>query len=848
MTHTRILIVEHEDKVRDLLTRFLSSKGYEVIVAPDGEAGLEAFAELPPDLVLSSVALPGLTGFEVCRAIRRLDVAVPIVLMGTARHAKTLAEGVRDTLGVAHCLVRPFSATELLDAIQDALVTAGEFGAFGGPAFAEDPVRTAEIEPVEVEAVWASAETPPPATHHSRPLPPLPLGRGGRAATIEEDADSDSDRGLLVATPVPAEPAPAEPAPAEPAPAAPAPAEPAPAPAQVAPVSAPPAPAASVEALPEEEIGYALRPMMPASPNDPRGIYGESTLPQVLYSCFRDLFSGRLVLRRGPVVKMISIVGGRPVNAESNAPGDGLGYRLMAVGAITAAQHEQALAALPRGGLRLGEVLVQAGFIEPAALTEHLRRQVRERLLDCFAWTGAEYGLVYDPLIGEQVDVFEVNPLVLVFEGIKTRFPVAPLLHHFDRCGRRPVSRTTKLTDYGTMLKDFADDLRVAELCDGERTLGEVLSCSPFGMVDTLRILRALEITSCVTFGAPRAAAVAPAGDARRTQPAFRPRVSTGVHRTSPAASTESAPPPGRTTGSHRVSPSSEPPRPQRAAHHSGPRRVPTGLNRVPTRSGDGQRPLPNRGLSTPPRAEDAVRGLVDEKFAALSGADHYALLDLTPGATSDQVRAAHARLLRVLHPDQVAGLGDPRLTERARKVTERLTEAHDVLTDRQRRGKYDAVHVRAPAEVASGPDIVRAEQNFESGRNCLANQEPARAAEFFEAACKQDPHAAHYRVYLGWARFTAAAAQDRKARGDAIEEMKRGASDEAARDDCHVLLGHALRAHGVKDGAARAYQRAIQLNRGNQEALRALRELEAATEGKDEKAGLFGKLFSRRS
>lgn len=69
----RILVVEDDDNIRNGLVALLSANGYDVSEAGDGEAGLRAFARDRPNLVLLDVMMPGLNGYDVCRAIRKDD-------------------------------------------------------------------------------------------------------------------------------------------------------------------------------------------------------------------------------------------------------------------------------------------------------------------------------------------------------------------------------------------------------------------------------------------------------------------------------------------------------------------------------------------------------------------------------------------------------------------------------------------------------------------------------------------------------------------------------------------------------------------------------------------------------
>ncbi|MFF4752246.1 response regulator transcription factor [Streptomyces sp. NPDC002514] len=108
----RILVVEDEPKMRGLLRRALTEEGYAVDTADDGPRALALTDIAAYDAVVLDVMLPGLDGFEVCAALRRRAVWLP-VLMLTARDA--VADRVRGLDGGADdYLTKPFSLDELM--------------------------------------------------------------------------------------------------------------------------------------------------------------------------------------------------------------------------------------------------------------------------------------------------------------------------------------------------------------------------------------------------------------------------------------------------------------------------------------------------------------------------------------------------------------------------------------------------------------------------------------------------------------------------------------------------------------------------------------------------------------
>lgn len=112
---TRILVVDDESYVRDLLKRVLTRRGHDVDVAADGEAALSLMGEHTYDLVLTDVVMPGIDGFDLLRRVKATYPAVTvIVLTGYARK-----QSISDFLlyGADEYLSKPFQVQALLDSV-----------------------------------------------------------------------------------------------------------------------------------------------------------------------------------------------------------------------------------------------------------------------------------------------------------------------------------------------------------------------------------------------------------------------------------------------------------------------------------------------------------------------------------------------------------------------------------------------------------------------------------------------------------------------------------------------------------------------------------------------------------
>lgn len=107
----KILIIEDEKAISDILCFNLKKEGYEVICAADGEAGKNAALEHNPDLILLDVMLPKLDGFEVCKIVRQ-SLNTPIIMLTAREEEVDKVLGLE--LGADDYITKPFSMRELM--------------------------------------------------------------------------------------------------------------------------------------------------------------------------------------------------------------------------------------------------------------------------------------------------------------------------------------------------------------------------------------------------------------------------------------------------------------------------------------------------------------------------------------------------------------------------------------------------------------------------------------------------------------------------------------------------------------------------------------------------------------
>jgi DNA-binding response OmpR family regulator len=138
---THVLYVEDEEVLAMLVRDHLTRNGFEVHWTPNGAEAEILFRERKPDLCILDIMLPGMSGYEIGKAIRQTDKSVPIIFLTARSEAKDVVEGFKS--GGNDYLKKPFSLEELMARINNLLSMAGKVtpGQFRIGTLSFDPVR-----------------------------------------------------------------------------------------------------------------------------------------------------------------------------------------------------------------------------------------------------------------------------------------------------------------------------------------------------------------------------------------------------------------------------------------------------------------------------------------------------------------------------------------------------------------------------------------------------------------------------------------------------------------------------------------------------------------------------------
>ena len=115
---TRILLVDDDPNIAQLVRLYLEKEGYEVTVAGRGDEALAAFQKNPPSLMLLDIMLPGMDGWQVCRAVRQMS-NIPIIMLSAKDETFDKVLGLE--LGADDYITKPFEGKELVARVKAVL-------------------------------------------------------------------------------------------------------------------------------------------------------------------------------------------------------------------------------------------------------------------------------------------------------------------------------------------------------------------------------------------------------------------------------------------------------------------------------------------------------------------------------------------------------------------------------------------------------------------------------------------------------------------------------------------------------------------------------------------------------
>ena len=218
-------------------------------------------------------------------------------------------------------------------------------------------------------------------------------------------------------------------------------------------------------------------------------VRGVSDVALLLAKLFASSATGRIRFRRSPdeVEKIVFFDAGRPVFASSSEPGDRMGELLVREGKITLAQYERCQIQVAQSGRRMGEILVDFGYLKRRELLPAVRRHVEDIVYSLFGWDRGHYLITIDQVPSSERIRMSRHPAALILEGIRRKLDRATLERLVG-----PASTVIEVRDRERLggiinVADLAAEERAALAAfDGQADLAQVARAAGVDVVDIL--------------------------------------------------------------------------------------------------------------------------------------------------------------------------------------------------------------------------------------------------------------------------------------------------------------------------------------------------------------------------
>jgi tetratricopeptide (TPR) repeat protein len=589
---------------------------------------------------------------------------------------------------------------------------------------------------------------------------------------------------------------------------------PTPAVAPSAPAPAAPARAPEVAPVPPTSV---LPPRPAPAPETPRAIVD----PGPLFQLMRDIYvggrTGHLHFTRPKQWRSLRFLKGQILHATSDVEGEHLGDVLVRYGLLAQGDLDRARVIVLSERKKLGTVLDSMGLMAKEELESSIKLHVREVLFNVTEMPDVKFSfeeLGEDTFLEEELRS-RVAPGEMILEAarrIQEPAIVTAVLGDIDRViapASHPMLGAQKLTLTPT-------DGFVLSRVDGTLTAREVFHLTPLPAEDTERSLFALLCTGAVEYRAPAA----------RSTPRSGTRHAPG----SGSAAAAPSPPPSV------VAPAAPAPPPPPAAAAAATPSAPPAPKTDPAAS-----------EATRRAAAEARRREIQDLHDSLRSRDHFEILGITRAASADEVKDAYFRLARPYHPDAPLDASLEDLREKRSAVFIRLSEAYEILRNPTSRQRYETsfqarraprpeppppaagstVPAPAPPPAPLDPavDEKLAATEFAKAQRLMGEEKYWDAIQILEGAIPRLEATASRRARVMLARAYMKNPKWRHRAEEVLGQVVREAPDAP---EPYLVLGELYRGAQLRARAAAMYRKVLQLSPRNEEALDALRAIDA--------------------
>jgi CheY-like chemotaxis protein len=352
----KILIVDDNPELLNLLTQLFEDAGYQVVAAPKGKPAIELGKEHQPALAVLDILLPDMMGQHLADALRRNQPQLPLIFISGVFKGGKHATEARQKYGVVAYFEKPFEAQKLLEAAAKIVAPEKKAAESIEDAFeVELDIDVEEDQPQEVMELTGKIKV-----------------SGGDNLTAELRGAN------LTAAPV----------------------------------------QRTASTLVRTGPARPVTPAPTTGGRSRKGELKDN-LPQLINAFYLSRETGELGVQRGKVKKVVYFEKGTPVFALSNLLADRFGQFLVRVGKIKADQLQDAAAVAKGSGRRTGDVLIERGLLRDTERLYSVGQQVKSIIYSLFGWEEGSFQLSFREKATAESIKLDVHPANLIVRGIK---------------------------------------------------------------------------------------------------------------------------------------------------------------------------------------------------------------------------------------------------------------------------------------------------------------------------------------------------------------------------------------------------------------------------------------------
>lgn len=581
--------------------------------------------------------------------------------------------------------------------------------------------------------------------------------------------------------------------------------------------------------------------------------------------------TGTLEVEREKVKKAIYFLNGLPVYCQSELPGESLRQVLFKAGAIDRVKVEEIERAIKSEGVEDDQVMLRMGILDESTRYSHLQTLARKRILACFQWSDAKYRFIPGEKFLETIDLFDIDPLDLIHEGIST-YQGADVANEIQEVSSMEVEAAGDLSELEPFLVRYHPEANMQPLMNGAVKVFQALSTITKDINYALALMYELIITGYLSLDGHRPGDCAPMPES--AEPSARePAREVNSAPATEEEDTDHAPeiaPPGVTT--YRVStpmreeiipkskpktaapippskPAPTPPTPPKAAPRppvppphfqkkalkaydkSAP---PSQASRAGKPAVRSQAPATNKPID-----KDLMNRFEKMRDMVRSG-DYYDMLGVTIETDRADIKKQFFNKNQQFHIDRARSLGAEGEII-SQEITNALQNAYQTLLEPAKRYEYEMAVYKKEQEMAWSMPLRHdlAKKQFRRGKWYLTQKRPDLAFTFFNSAVNLDADTAQYYAFMGWAQY----ASDKSKSGEAIAFLKTGLGINSRLPEALLFLGWILKEAGNENEAAECFDKAVKADPTNKWAKAELEKLKPAKQKSD---GILSRFFKK--